>query len=754
MIASNALPDWSTPWMRSLLQACAVVAALLGWYAAEAQPDRPALDLHTSAGQTTFHTGERISLALSLTGPDNGKYSIDTAGYDRSGRLDIDTFEVTPRSGSSDPLKRYFAHGAFMGGGLRGSAPLSSKPVTFNEDLNEHVRFDEPGSYVITATSHRVGTATESGFPKDPYLSIRSNPLEIEIVDATPEWQADKLRSILAILAEPLKGTETGAAAEQQSAAIADLRFLASPVSIEFLTANLREGPEERQQKLMWASALGLAGVPEALRDNAVDAMARRLEEPAFPVSPLFLSIMADLEAAQGDTPEGPEGARFLEVWQMALSGLPRKEGPARAATAETLLGQAPASRTAAFSAQIASIVAGSFTALTLDHQIAELQYNWDALSRQPMLPTLRILLHAEPARGDGFHTAAELHALVLRRWFELDPAGAAHELSMELASPKAGFTPRLVLSLPGGAQPQLEPGWAQELVQTENTDRQATLAALLVRFGTGAAMTQVEGRLNAQAGRIPCESQAAMLAYTVKFHSGEAGSLIHRAMNAAGGTGCPVSLFSSVSEYAHGPALNEAAIDSLHSADPRTAADAAAYLQCFGTEAAKQPLLQRYREWNATWAPQPEMLDSASPSGYRISNLGHSLGSALIGNQAWLADAPLIAEVLKLCVGEQMCAQLQEMAIEAGAPSLNVTLNRDEVDQNYQVGPYHAMSLDLLDAKLAQFAKGTRFVLIPTSQRNRDQLQLEHEASVLFTRHGMTLAIPDQPRADESSQP
>ncbi len=38
-----------------------------------------------------------FTLKLSLTGPDIKQYSINTAGYDRSGRLDIDTFDVSPQ---------------------------------------------------------------------------------------------------------------------------------------------------------------------------------------------------------------------------------------------------------------------------------------------------------------------------------------------------------------------------------------------------------------------------------------------------------------------------------------------------------------------------------------------------------------------------------------------------------------------------------------------------------------------------------
>ena len=179
--------------MRSLPPVLVLACGCLCSLPAAAQPAKPTLELRTATGQTIFHIGARISLALTLTGPDNKKYSIDTATYDRSGRLEIDTFSVSPESGWADPLAKYFSQGTFMGGGLRGSDVLSPRPVRFTEDRNEQVRFDQPGAYTITATTHRIGTKGKDLFPREPYLALASNPVRIQIIPATPEWQSEKL---------------------------------------------------------------------------------------------------------------------------------------------------------------------------------------------------------------------------------------------------------------------------------------------------------------------------------------------------------------------------------------------------------------------------------------------------------------------------------------------------------------------------------------------------------------------------------
>jgi len=438
----------------------------------------------------------------------------------------------------------------------------------------------------------------------------------------------------------------------------------------------------------------------------------------------------------------------FRTVWQLALAALPRKQGAALATTAETLLSDAPDGETADLKAQIAASVANSFSALPVDRQMSELEYNWDELSRQPMLPVLQALIHRPPSRASSpFYSAADLNAVVLKRWFELDPEGAVREVVVQLTSPNAPLNARSVELLPGGSQPQFEDGWARELVESEDDDRQTLLAALLVRFGIGSATARVESKVDSLVGNWACAPQAAALAYIVKFKSDNASNLVQRAMTSTRDTQCYETLFSSVSTYAHGPALNEAAIRALHSANPRAAADAAEYLRYFGTESAKQPLIERYHDWYERWASKPGEVDPATDSGYPVSLLGQSLAEALIANQGWLADPKLIADVVGHCVGEQMCKELRRLASDASSPKPTVSIHGSAPYEGYWIGQYNSKSLELFEAKMTQFPSGSKFTLIPISPRNGDQLKLEEQAQALFKNHGMTLESATPPR-------
>lgn len=118
---------------------------------------------------------------------------------------------------------------------------------------------------------------------------------------------------------------------------------------------------------------------------------------------------------------------------------------------------------------------------------------------------------------------------------------------------------------------------------------------------------------------------------------------------------------------------------------------------------------------------------------------LGENLARTLIGGQGWLADPALISAVLQRCVGVQMCTQLQQFAATAGPP-YNVTLYKSGENQNHQIAQYTEKSIDLLEEKLQQYPKGTKFTLIPGSPATADQKSLEQEAATVFAKHGMKL--------------
>ena len=200
------------------------------------------LEVRTAEAQTLYHVGERIPLKLSFTGPENKQFEANMASYDRSGRMAYEEFKVAPASGWADPLHVYFGSSSgFIGGGLTGFAPLSAKPTVINIDLNEWVRFDQPGTYTIVIMSHRISdvTARRGGPLGGQSLGLVSNPIVLRIIPATKAWERAKLSSILSELGKNSKGT--GTEPDSLKAAIADLRFLGTAAAARVMAQHLRE---------------------------------------------------------------------------------------------------------------------------------------------------------------------------------------------------------------------------------------------------------------------------------------------------------------------------------------------------------------------------------------------------------------------------------------------------------------------------------------------------------------------------------
>jgi len=96
-------------------------------------------------GTNRFHVGEVVPIELLFRASISNTYDMEMRNYDRSGRLNIEQFHVTPPG--RDPLQNYYSIGGFMGGGLGGPRELSNEPQIMHEDLNEWVALDQPGHY-------------------------------------------------------------------------------------------------------------------------------------------------------------------------------------------------------------------------------------------------------------------------------------------------------------------------------------------------------------------------------------------------------------------------------------------------------------------------------------------------------------------------------------------------------------------------------------------------------------------------------
>lgn len=720
--------------MRSLLTSYTIGLGVLILMASSlsAQEPRPALDVQTATGQTTFHISERVPLKLTFTGPNDTQYTIAPWSNGRGSEFDFETFDVSPSTGWSDPLATYFAQNLVRTGhGWSWPALLESKPVEVSLDLNQWVRFDEPGVYRVKVLSHRVcclGSNTGSNRG-----ALQSNVIELRIVPATPEWQD---ATLYAIRATPLLESSS-----------ADLRYLTTPAAIDEMTDRLRKG----YTFVATPSSMGLLGLPSSMRDVAIASMNHRIEEPDFPISPLFFTTMSLLHINSGSTAESIRHQRTsfdAVLWQTVFSSTARKESIARAETVQTLLAFGRNINTPEIKSRMASLLSASFLDLDNRSQIDDLRQHWDLLRSPDILPSLQTLAKLPPMNDGalGPYSREELKSAALKRWYELDPAGARSEILAQIGATPPSLSAQAVAFLPKEPLPQFESQWAAAFVGTTAQQREDVLGSLLVQFGTGAATPQMIVKLNEPPRPYACMAHALALAYLVRFSPDDARPLLKR-VHAADDTECKSSLLRWVSEHATAPVLNEVAVEELDDSDPAVFMDALQYLTSYGTKADEKPLWDRYVKWTQAWSGKADILDHPESGLHACDEVcrGEALGRALIANQGWFADEGLISSVLQKCVGEPMCKTLNNIARAARAPYQVILPDAADpsgirVRQSYNVAQFSPMSRELLEAKIKQYPPGTKFVLLSVWSFTEDQQKLEDDTQTIFQEYGMSL--------------
>jgi hypothetical protein len=596
-------------------------------------------------------------------------------------------------------------------------------------------------------TSHRIGDSLDANrtilHPSD--LILKSNPIHLKILPANSSWQEAKLAAIIDELST--HPAAPGIQPPAREAAVADLRYLGTPEAAQVMAQHLRED----EPTMMYQCAFGLIGLPKTVRPKAIAAMDKLTLDPDFPVSSWFLITLTVLQiVAQEPEKQQTERVQLSEAtWESVLEALPAKRGSARAATVQTLLGSQLKEMTQQMKLELGGILRVSLSDLPADKQVSELRSDWDQIGSPSLLPTLQQLAK-QPLKDPGsnvstVYTTRELKSIALERWYQLDPDGARQEAIDQIGSAHPSMTAESLYFLEKESLPQFESIWAEAFMAATDYQQEAVFASLLAHYGTGSAVATVRQKAEAKTGEWACAPQGAALGYLVEFDPASARPLVERAVQARGPgkTACNHSIFQDIAHYSQDPMLREVAIQTLDDPDPEVTLDALIYLMSYGDASDEEPISNRYTKWSQKWRGRSDELDfrkAGSPAGnWQEIGLGENLARALIANQGWVASEKLIQNTIEKCVGEQMCQQLNQLAERARTKPYFISVYKQGENENYEIAQYSAKSLELLGAKIAQFPKGSRFVMTSTTPQTEEQKRLDDRVKDLLEEHGMT---------------
>ena len=714
---------------------------------AQTPPADPRIVLQVSlaGSQREFHIGETIPLQLSFTSAVKNHYQINGAQYDRSGRMNYEEFVLSPAQGFVDPLP---GHQGGMGG-LTTYAFLKPEPWTIKLNLNEWVRFTQPGEYRLNVVSRRVTVRDPTNsYGVSPTIA-RSNEITFKIVAADPVWQKRVFREAVTNLNKPApeKPEEMEQYATARRKAVETLRFLGTAAAAREMAKRMRG---EDSSEFNYICSLGLISTPE--RAVAQRALQEALADPDHPIDGNFLytlrMVNSDPSATNTDWREGQQ-----RVVEELIAALNTKRGKALSISLSTAVNEAwnsvklPKETTDKLVNQLLSM----FDQLPLDQQNFLLTYQWNKIGSAALLPLLKRYAQSYqdfPQMVDAkVRDALQLSGSALQRWYELDPAGARPVIINEISRPHPRFDARVLGILPDSTLPEVDFALAKNFAASEDLDETSRLASLIARYATAAILPQVVEELDSKIGKWACAIQNPTLAYVLRVEPAIARPRIAQAVAARGEgfSACNQALFQTVAEIHYDTVLEEIGVQSLDDPDPQVAGTAATMLGKFGSPSVEGALWQRYTSWNEKWAGRVShnyrpLSEPPDENTYQFG-LGQNILQALITGKSWLADKDKLqrlSQVTKVPSLQELIAsylkhwQNAEIIIFVEEPSFP---NRFSA----QLAQYQFRSLSALKEKITQLPPGTKFVLALPSPGPQGDDQSVIELRAFLAAHGAT---------------
>lgn len=709
------------------------------------------LTLSVPDARTSFREGEIIPLALSFTSAVEKRYRAVDRNYDRSGRLNIDTYCLDPEV--RDPLADYIFGG--IGGGLGGERQLSEKAFIATAELNEW-RQPGPGHYRLWVVTGRVsGEPTNLGIGGVP-VTLRSNTIEFDVIATDSESSAKQLQEATA--------TYQNATGDQQKEAARRLRFLSTKESTDtlaklFWSLNGQPGG--------WDLVFGLFGSP--YRGEVIAAMERGINAPDHPITQDFLSMFTTLQIAGEAPPVDPpadggglqnwrESWRKMEARERAVkkaaltamaAALPRKVGRARALTLEALATEKSDLLDKETASHMRKQLIAEWASLPDETRQALIRDRWPPLAGPEALPILRELVSL-PAPHFGNEDSFACYGLTqlqcsvvttrnaaLKRIFDLDPAEGRSLILRDLSDPKAQPSISLVKLL---SSAELRPVVQQAIQRIETSDARPWDYSIVELFGDKSAVGSLKARFKVDNDHVPegmCVPYAVpMLRYFLRVDPKAGAREVQALLGARKVTGCYPTLLEDLGKSL--PTVEQLAIRDLDDTDLQVSTSASRALGRWGTAKAEPVLWARLRRFHEEWPTGVDELtltDKDTSARVRaLDNLETTLTRSIVTGTHWICGPEKFMR-LRLLVSPRHRSDLSLWTEEweEGQPWI-INPNWGPEDQlTFSVLQYFTLDEEQIRTKLSQMPRGAKlYFQTYTAEQMGSPVSMEKQRAVL----------------------
>jgi hypothetical protein len=710
------------------------------------------------SGAREFQVGERIPLDLTFTSAIPDRYGLDMAHYDRSGRMNSESFDLEPREGWSDPLSDYYNSGLFdfMGGGLRGIPKLGSEPITLHLDLNEWVRFERPGHYRLVVKSNRVIVGRdEKKHTMGEHAQVASNSVEFDILRPSSDWIGQQVATAIA----NLRSEDD----DKRREAARSLRFLGTNAAVDAMVERVRG----EENGFDGEFEFGLIGAPD--RKYVVAAMHQQLLNTSQPITSSFIQTLAVLSylsehpqnfasvpSSKYDV-EAPEWKSWLAEQKQRrrecddyvlrylseLAGtLPHRQGRAYGEALTTLLVEGASARMfehpefGGFVDNLRTEMPKVFMHLPESVQQSLLSFWWSHIRSPEMLPVVRAMYERKSPFNDDY-----LYLIA-----DLDPKLAREMVLQDMRKREPSVLYDQVHLLDSELLPEMDDLFASRL---EDSARQGSpalraFAILTQRHATARIAKRVEA-VYSNLGKVDPTIRAHLIGYLLRadFTFGKTAIEKEAVVSPQGENWALQGLGYALERRLQN--VEQFAFETLASKNPREAMAAAEALQSSGPAASEKQLWNALRSWYMQWDGKADEL--GRPNNAAELRLGTVLIDAIAKGDAWLTDGEKLAELRKLCVTREQCATIEGYHQKwVKTPKVEIIVfNHKEIWPHF--AQYEMGSLNALKRKLKQFSPGSTLTceLSNGASGNLEAVRVRSEMQQFASENGLVLTFEQQ---------
>jgi hypothetical protein len=650
------------------------------------------------------------------------------------------------------------------------------------------LRFDKPGKYRLYVVSNRnchIRGKNENHLLEN-HFSVTSDIIEFTIIPTDPEWAAKQFQSAKRDLDFPPPFNPNNFAFGNEISPRRIMSFLGTEESTRYIVQHF-----ENQYEFMF----GLIGSP--IRSVVVREMEKGLEDPDRSVTAVYLSMLSNCAYVLKHSPDARysnekdtakimllqdgEASKdhvghiaMLKVYAKQLAtAIPNKKGSAKSSSLLTLLKVTRSWQKeirSSLSSELLEKISSDITQLFFDfppnEQGSLLAGQWAWIKQHKgIMPLLERYYQTRYASDNTDTISAGSSGIGLQRIFELDPSKGRELILKEIANP-SGRVPFYTLALlPDKTLPDMDDAiaTAMEKSQKGNLNLTSIQMQLLNRYGTSAILPRIKAAFHEKYWPASCDLQAPVISYFFRVDPAYGTDALEQALLPS--SRCYKSLLGSLAPLHYGPEIEALAIRRLDDPDPEVVADSVRTLGEYGSAQAEAPLWKRFEKWHEEWKDKADQLQRTDfpvqkvvtgqittaksgrpPELETARRLESYFADALARAPGWFADAEKLKRIQSLCFITEEHQELGYYVLLAEAPRKVLSLEGGTLvaAQYYLHEP-----LDKIKAKLAQFPKGTIFLLQPAlgffGDEDREEALLK-ELKPFLEEHGMILERPPLP--------